>query len=308
MICFQKNSFNYNYLSALKIATDPLRQVENSRVGPVLNLGQAYFEIGPDDPRLIFLNSRKLNPIFAIVEGVWILQGDNRLIPLQNEISDFAKFSDDGETLAGAYGYRLRSKFDIDQIDTAIEVLKKDPASRRVVLNMYSVDDLSAISKDVPCNTSMFLKIVNGALDLTVINRSNDLYLGLPYNVFVFGLLQRHLAEKLCVPLGLQHHFTDCLHLYQRDVERAKAVVACNSLDDVDLISSRFSWDYSRDILCNIEKIENCVYDNMEGDLGHFMSNFCKNGRQEKKKRNSAYDFPPNFFGFLAKQWLAPAD
>lgn len=190
MICFNKNhSFNYNYLSALKIAVEPSRKIDSSRVGPVINIGQAYFEIEKNDPRLIFLSSRKINPVFAIVEGAWVLRGDNRLAPLQNEISDYAKFSDDGETLFGAYGFRLRKKFGLDQLREAINLLKNDPETRRVVLSMYSPDDLTIISKDIPCNTSFFLKIVDGALDITVINRSNDLYLGIPYNIFVFGLL-----------------------------------------------------------------------------------------------------------------------
>lgn len=304
MICFQGSSFNCNYLSALKIATESSYKIEGSRVGSVANLGQAFFEIQPNDPRLIFLNARKINPIFAIVEGVWVLQGSNKLAPLQAEISDFAKYSDDGETLSGAYGYRLKEKFGLDQIQAAINVLGKDPASRRVVLSMYEVADLTASSKDIPCNTSIFLKIVNEAVDITVINRSNDLFLGVPYNVFVFGLLQRYVADKLNRPIGIQRHFTDCLHLYQRDFIRAKEVVNENNLDEVGLVSSRFDWNYADDILKNIEKIENGTFDAIEGDLGRFMTNFCAKGRQEKKELKNEYIFPDNFFGFIAKQWL----
>lgn len=304
MICFKNNSFNYNYLFALRIAIDPSHKIEASRVGPVVNLGQAYFEIGPNDPRLIFLNSRKINPVFAIVEGVWVLQGSNKLAALQAEISDFSKYSDDGETLAGAYGYRLREKFGIDQIEAAVDILRKDPESRRVVLSMYCASDLTASSKDIPCNTSIFLKIVNDALDITVINRSNDLFLGVPYNIFVFGLLQRFVAEKLGRHIGIQRHFTDCLHLYERDLERAKEVVDKNSLDEIDLISAKFNWDYSLDILNNVHEIGNCTYDSIEGDLGQFMVNFCANGRQCAKKLRVGYDFPRNFLGFLAERWL----
>lgn len=304
MICFQGNSFNHAYLAALKNAVDPSRPVDSSRVGPVINLGQAYFEIAPNDPRLIFLSSRKINPVFAIIEGVWILQGDNKLSPLENEISDFSKFSDDGKTLFGAYGYRLREKFETDQIQDAINILKKDPESRRVVLTMYSAKDLTENSKDIPCNTSIFLKIVNGALDITVINRSNDLYLGIPYNIFVFGLLQRHISNELSLPIGTQRHFTDCLHLYQRDVQRTKNVIECNNLDEINSISSKFDWGYSQDILNNLNKISDCAYKNIGGELGEFLVKFCSSGRKEAKSRGLPYEFKDNFWGFLAKQWL----
>jgi len=304
MIGFQGNSFNYAYLAALKIAVDPSRTVDSSRVGPVVNLGQAYFEIAPNDPRLIFLNSRKLNPVFAIVEGVWVLCGDNKLSPLENEISDFSKFSDDGETLFGAYGYRLREKFDTDQIQDAINILKEDPDSRRVVLSMYHAKDLTANSKDIPCNTSLFLKIVNGALDITVINRSNDLYLGLPHNVFVFGLLQRYISNELGLPNGIQRHFTDCLHLYQCDVQSAQNVLEFNDLKEINSISSKFDWEYSLDILKNLKKISGCEYRNIDGELGEFLVKFCNRGRNEAKACGFSYEFRDNFWGFLAKQWL----
>jgi thymidylate synthase len=304
MICFQGNSFNYNYLAALKIAVDPLHTVKSSRVGSVINLGQAYFEIAPDDPRLIFLKSRKINPVFAIVEGVWVLQGDNKLSPLEKEISDFSKFSDDGETLFGAYGYRLRESFETDQILDAINVLKKDPESRRVVLSMYSAKDITANSKDIPCNTSIFLKIIDGALDITVINRSNDLYLGVPYNVFVFGLLHRYIANEIGLHIGMQRHFTDCLHLYQCDVQSAKKILECNDFNEINLISSKFDWEYSQDILKNLEKISDCAYASIGGELGEFLVNFCSSGRKEAKKTGLPYDFKDNFWGFLAKQWL----
>jgi thymidylate synthase len=308
MIYFQEHSFNYNYLRGLKIAINPLLKTEPSRVGPVINLGQAFFEISAEDPRLIFLTSRKINPVFAIVESAWILLGSNRLAPLRNEIADFEKYSDDGETLFGAYGKRLRESFGFDQIELSIEILRKDPASRRVVLNMYSPGDLTAVSKDIPCNTSVFLKIVNGRLDITVINRSNDLFLGIPYNIFVFGLLQQYIAERLNCPIGVQRHFTDCLHLYERDLQRARDVVATNDLNEIDQISSRFGWKYSNDILENIEKINSCSYESIDGELGEFLQRFCSASRREVKKKLVDYDFPKGFFGYLARQWLEQPD
>jgi thymidylate synthase len=307
MISFQGHSFNHHYLLGLKLAVESGREIEASRVGPVINLGQAFFEIGADDPRMIFLNSRRINPVFAIVEGAWILDGNNKLEPLENEISDFSKYSDDGETLFGAYGHRLRNDFGFDQIEAGIEILRNDPASRRVVLNMFSPSDLGATSKDIPCNTSIFLKVVGGKVDITVINRSNDLFLGIPYNVFVFGLLQRYVAQKLSREIGTQRHFTDCLHLYQRDLERANEVVSENNLDKVDSISARYNWDYSREILLNVAKINNCSYDGIGGELGNFLVRFCRNARKETKKQMVEYDFPDGFFGFLAQQWLGYA-
>ncbi|WP_175984371.1 thymidylate synthase [Burkholderia vietnamiensis] len=254
MINFENLSFNGQYLRALGLAAQG-QHVTPSRVGDVINMGQAFFDIEPNDPRIIFLHQRRLNALFAVVEGCWVLEGSNDLAPLSREIASYGEFSDDGITLNGAYGYRLRSHFNVDQIDRGLDILRRDPDSRRVVLSLYHVGDLGKQSKDIPCNTSIFIKIVDRKLDLTVINRSNDLYLGVPYNVFTFGLLQRYLAAKLGVEIGNQRHFTDSLHLYLRDKPKAEAVFRSNHLAEVEETSARFDWGYSSPIVDSAEII-----------------------------------------------------
>ena len=93
---------------------------------------------------------------------------------------------------------------------------------------MYSPDDLNKNSKDIPCNTTIYLKIKDNKLDITILNRSNDLYLGVPYNVFVFYLLQLYIAEKVNSDIGTQTHFTDSLHLYTKDLEKVEKIINSN--------------------------------------------------------------------------------
>ena len=307
MLKLSGDCFNGLYLRALNIAVSATRTFEASRVGPVINLGQAYFEVSANDPRLIFLNHRKLNPVFAVVEGAWVLSGSNKLIPLENEFPDFRSYSDDGETLNGAYGDRLQYFFGINQISSAVELLKADHNTRRVVLTIYSPFDLIKDSKDIPCNTTVYLKISNNKLDITVLNRSNDLYLGVPYNVFVFGLLQRYISRVLGVRIGKQCHFTDSLHLYQDYIKKAERIVSDNNIEAVRLISNKFTWEYSDAIIDNIEAIIagkfNAVQDNK---LSLFLLQFCKKNREQCKAIRSQLKFSDDFFGFLAYQWLYP--
>jgi thymidylate synthase len=232
MIVLKDDCFNTLYLKALKIAISGAKCYQ-----------KAYFEIMPDDPRLIFLNHRKINPIFAIIEGVWVLAGSNKLAPLLNELPNFGAYSDDGETLNGAYGDRLRNYFGFDQINVAIDALKNDYFTRRVVLTLFSPSDLKINSLDIPCNTEIYLKITNNAVDITVLNRSNDLYLGLPYNVFVFGLLQKYVSLKLNLSIGIQRHFTDSLHIYEKNIDATKLIVKSNNIEAVSVISNNFNWE-----------------------------------------------------------------
>lgn len=100
--------------------------------------------------RVLFNSARDCNPFFHLYEALWMLAGRNDLAPLQYYISDYGRFSDDGKTLNGAYGYRWRkswtsrqigSKDRVDQLDLLVNHLKAVPNSRRAVLTMWNVED-----------------------------------------------------------------------------------------------------------------------------------------------------------------------
>lgn len=277
------SSFNISYFKAL-IASQIISEIEPTRNGNAKVLGQAIFIIQPNDPRLCFLNARNLNYKFAFVEGAWILEGKNDLKTLSKYISNYHQYSDDGETLNGAYGYRLRYYFDQDQIENAISHLQKNPDSRRVVLQMYSIDDLQKDSKDIPCNTSIYLKINKGCLNLTVINRSNDLYLGIPYNLFVFGLLQKYIANRLQINIGLQTQITDNLHLYEKDFKKVTEIINKNQINDIEQISQQFNWDYANSIISNSVHLLDNLQEIDDPWLKAIMNNdsappFCSNSK-----------------------------
>lgn len=305
-IVLRGEAFNGLYLKSLRAALSGAYPHEDSRAGKVINIGQAYLEVQGNDPRLIFLNGRKINPVFAIVEAAWILSGRNDLATLSEEIPSFSNYSDDGVTLNGAYGYRLRSYFGRDQIELAIKELRADPASRRVVLTMYAPDDIGKQSRDIPCNTTIFVKVRASALDITVVNRSNDLYKGVPYNVFVFGVLQRYLARVLELPVGIQRHFTDGLHLYEADIENAKIIIDRNNDDMVNDVSDQFSWDYVDGLIESCEEIASGNYGEIRSEeMRRFLTQYCARSRAEMRKENKPFSCTADFLSFLGHQWIS---
>lgn len=187
--------------------------------------------------KVLFNQARDCNPFFHVFEAMWMLAGRNELAPLLSYVSTFGQFSDDGETLHGAYGYRWREWFGYDQLNMIIEELKENPDSRRCVLQMW---DASALEqgyskelenglvtgrhdlytatnggKDVPCNLSAVFNVINNELVMTVFNRSNDLILGcLGANYVHFGFLQEYVANCLGLPCGPYHQVTTNLHVY----------------------------------------------------------------------------------------------
>lgn len=205
--------------------------------------------------RIGFLSGRGFNPVFAIVEAAWMISGRNDLQSLQNVIKDFNKFSDDGTTLNGAYGYRLRHEFNVDQIDAAVIELNQTTDSRRVVLSIFGAQDVGSNSKDIPCNTQVLLRIVEGRLSMTVINRSNDLWLGVPYNWFAFRCIQEHIALRLGIPAGIQRHISNCMHLYKRDLVLAARVADLNTSQAVKSAEKDVSAFDIHSFLANVDVI-----------------------------------------------------
>lgn len=233
MIVVRGLSPNAAYLRLLTLGIQNDWPVEQSRVGPCRDLGAVTVELDAGE-RTIFLAGRGWNPAFALVEAAWVITGRKDVKTLAGFIEGFGRYSDDGQTLHGAYGNRLRHFFGCDQIAYAIEELTKHPSSRRVVLSLYAPTDLHLDSKDIPCNTQVALRIVKKRLEMTVFNRSNDLWLGVPYNWFVFRVLQYLVADRLGIQCGVQRHVSSCLHLYEVNVAAARRVVACNLEADLD--------------------------------------------------------------------------
>lgn len=160
-----------------------------------------------------YVPGRKWNPWLALSEAIWILSGRQDIYPLLPYNKRIAQFSDDGHTLYGAYGWRIRS-----QIAPLLERLKADPHDRRALLSIWCKQDLDAETKDPPCNDLLMFKLRENRLHMTVINRSNDLHWGLyAVNIPTFGILFDYLAAQLEVNMGTQTHLSNSLHVYLGD-------------------------------------------------------------------------------------------
>ncbi|MCU1755644.1 thymidylate synthase [Pseudomonas helleri] len=234
MHSFVGSDLNDIYLDTLISCQSLCSQPSTSRAGDVYDFGQAYFEFVNPVDQILTLRNRGFNPYFAIVEAAWILSGKNSLAPLKTMIANYSQYSDDGKTLNGAYGFRMKRYFGQDQLSQSIDHLKATPSSRRAVLTLYSPEDLNRKnSLDIPCNTTIYLKIRNNKLDITVLNRSNDLFMGIPYNIFVFNCVQKYIANHLDLDVGAQRHFTDSLHLYKSDIKKVERIIQTNHQHEI---------------------------------------------------------------------------
>ena len=200
--------------------------LQPSRSGDTREVLHTVLEI--EEPRERWVLSRRpvMNPAFAVAETLWILAGSNDAGVLNYWFPRLPEFAGKGPTYDGAYGHRLRKHFGLDQIKRAYDILRTNPGSRQVVLQLWDAGtDMPKANgtpqgPDIPCNVVSLLKVRDGRLEWTQIMRSNDLFRGLPYNIFQFTLLQEILAGWLGIEVGGYYHWSDSLHAYVEDMAR----------------------------------------------------------------------------------------
>jgi thymidylate synthase len=185
------------------------------------------------NPRRRFVTNpaRRWSFPLAIGELCWHLSASDDVAFISQYAPRWREFSDDGSTIAGScYGKRVfeRKGGKPSQWDSLINLLTVDPQSRRAVLlfREAGTESLQSKRRDVACATSFQCLIREGHLHTVVYMRSNDAILGLPYDVFLFTMLQEILATTLGLELGYYYHMCGSLHLYDKNIELAKRVMS----------------------------------------------------------------------------------
>lgn len=173
-----------------------------------------------DPTRCIMQNKIRKMPIrYAVGEFLWYMSGNNKLSAIQNYTNNWDRMSDDGDTVNSNYGWCISKKYGFDQLEFVYNKLSEDKNSRQAVIHIKEASDKK--SKDVNCTVCLQFFIRDEKLYMTTYMRSNDLWLGFPFDVFQFTNLQIMLAMKLNVKLGTYTHIAGSLHIYSRDLDVA---------------------------------------------------------------------------------------
>lgn len=175
-----------------------------------------------DPTRNTMCNCLRKMPIrYAIGELLWY----NSRNKTTKAIAPFSRFwetiSDDKKTVNSNYGYCIRDKFGFDQWEMVKQLLKTNHNTRHAVIHIKEARNLvTNPTKDVNCTVALQFFIRKGKLHLITTMRSNDIWLGLPYDLFNFTCMQIQMAMELNIPVGNYYHNAGSLHLYRRDVDK----------------------------------------------------------------------------------------
>lgn len=167
---------------------------------------------------------REFKDVIAILEATSLVGQFSVPEQFTKRVKKFGDFMDHG-VFHGAYGTRVHGR-----LGDLVTLLERDPDTRQAVLTIYdSRSDLGALKRDVPCTLSLHFMRKGRQLEMRVTMRSNDIWLGTPYDLQQFAILQASIAQALGLEPGVYVHAVGSLHLYDRNIESANAVMSFRS-------------------------------------------------------------------------------
>ena len=179
----------------------------------------------------------------ALDELLWIWQKkSNNVNELSTHIWD--SWADENGTIGKAYGYQLGVKHiypegEFDQVDRVLFDLKNNPASRRIMTNIYNFEDLHEMNL-YPCAYSMTFNVTSNKLNTILNQRSQDMLTANNWNVVQYAVLTHMMAQVAGLEVGeLVHVIADC-HIYDRHIPAVKAMLEREGFD-----APKFSMDKS---------------------------------------------------------------
>lgn len=188
-----------------------------------------HFSIDIEKDGFPLLTLRKIPIKVFVSEQAWFIMGSRKPDDFLREYTKiWDAFTNPGDVVTVAYGYRWRKHFGRDQLKLLIDLLRAEPGSRHGVIVTWdpAQDGLSLQKKkNVPCPYTFTVNIIGGRLHLHNIVRSNDMLLGAPHDVAGFALLQCILAQELGVRPGVYSHSISNAHIYDTHYDAAREIM-----------------------------------------------------------------------------------
>ena len=167
-------------------------RIEPSR-GPATEITGVLLELTTPRSRLSRTDTRG-KPFSCLGELCWYLAGTNEVEFISYYIPQYRREAEEGRVFGG-YGPRLSAWKGIDQLSNVLALLRRNPGSRKAVIQLFDSTDIVEDHKDVPCTCTLQFLVRKDQLHALTCMRSNDAYFGLPHDIFCFTMLQELVAR-----------------------------------------------------------------------------------------------------------------
>ena len=196
------------------------------------------------------LTTKKVHFKSVAYELLWFLKGSTNTKYLKdNGVSIWDEWADENGDLGPVYGKQWR-KWEskdgriIDQLEQAIDQIKNNPNSRRIIVSAWNVGELDEMAL-MPCHAFFQFHVANGRLNCQLYQRSADVFLGVPFNIASYALLTHMMAQVCGLEAGTFVHTLGDAHLYMNHLDQAREQVSREplALPTIKLDSSITSID-----------------------------------------------------------------
>lgn len=186
--------------------------------------GQLRFDLSTTFP---LVTTKKVHLKSIIYELLWFLKGDTNIAYLkENKVKIWDEWADKNGDLGPVYGKQWRSwgaadGTTVDQISQALDLIKNNPDSRRIIVSAWNPGDLNKMAL-APCHCLFQFYVSNKKLSCQLYQRSADLFLGVPFNIASYALLTLMMAQSCGLQAGeFVHTFGDA-HIYNNHFKQVK--------------------------------------------------------------------------------------
>lgn len=214
------------YLELLnRVLTEGVDRPDRTGTGTRSVFGhQMRFDLSEGFP---LLTTKKLHLKSIIYELLWFLRGDTNVAYLQEHgVRIWNEWADENGDLGPVYGRQWRSWPDvdggtIDQISQAVETIKNDPSSRRIIVSAWNVAELPKMHL-APCHAMFQFYVAEGRLSMQLYQRSADIFLGVPFNIASYALLLQMMAQVTGLQPGHFVHTLGDAHIYHNHMDQVR--------------------------------------------------------------------------------------
>lgn len=185
---------------------------------------QMRFDLSAGFP---MVTTKKLHLKSIVHELLWFLAGDTNIAYLhRNGVHIWDEWADANGDLGPVYGRQWRSwplpdGGAVDQISQAVETIRRDPDSRRIIVSAWNPAELPQMAL-APCHCLFQFYVVDGKLSCQLYQRSADVFLGVPFNIASYALLTMMMAQVTGLAPGEFVHTLGDAHLYRNHLEQAR--------------------------------------------------------------------------------------
>jgi thymidylate synthase len=208
-----------------RILADGVEKRDRTGVGTISVFGhQMRFDLRAGFP---LVTTKKVHLKSIIYELLWFLRGDTNIKYLKDHaVSIWDEWADERGELGPVYGHQWRSwpSADggaIDQISGVVQVIRRNPDSRRLVVSAWNPADVDKMALP-PCHCLFQFYVARGRLSCQLYQRSGDAFIGVPFNIASYALLTLMVAQVTGLEPGEFIHTLGDAHLYLNHLEQAR--------------------------------------------------------------------------------------